>query len=140
MMSNMGGTAPKPSLLLGPAPAVVDPVVVFVGPTKKPAGAAQAMAAPNAKGKSKPGQTAAAPSPTAASTPAEGTAGPAQGAGVKSSAASTPTATPATADSAAPSSAAPAAAVPAPRKRPKTKVSHAKPKPTGTAQPSPVQQ
>jgi D-alanyl-D-alanine carboxypeptidase len=132
MASNLGGATPKPSLLIGPPPAVVDPVVVFVGPAKKQAGVVHAMATP--KGKSKPGQIAATP------TPAVDAADPAHGAGAKSSATSASTAAPALADTAAPLSTAPAAAVPAPRARPKTKVSHAKPKPTSTVQPSPVQQ
>ncbi|MGP0088884.1 MAG: D-alanyl-D-alanine carboxypeptidase family protein [Xanthobacteraceae bacterium] len=130
VMTNLGGTsAPKPSLLLGPLPAVVDPVVVFTGPAKKQLGVVQASVTPGVKHKSKPGQAATAPAPAPA--PAEGAAQPAQGAGAPSAAAST--GSPTIADPAAPSSAAPAATS-APRPRPKIKVSHAKPKPASTAQ------
>jgi D-alanyl-D-alanine carboxypeptidase len=131
VMSNLGGTnAPKPSLLLGPLPAVIDPVVVFTGPAKL--GVVQASVTPNVRHKPKPGQVA--PAPAAAPTPAEGAAQPAQGTGVPSAATSALTASPAAADRAAPTSVASAPTASAPPARPKTTVSHAKPKPASTAQ------
>jgi D-alanyl-D-alanine carboxypeptidase len=138
LTSNLGGAATKPSLLLGPLPAAVDPVIVYVGPARKQNGATQATAAPGAKRKSKAGQVATAPAAVAAPPPAQGAAAPAEGAGAVSNApTAAPPANPALADP-GPRPAVPAAAAAKPR--PKTKVSHAKPKPASTVQPQPSTQ
>jgi D-alanyl-D-alanine carboxypeptidase len=116
VMSNLRGAAAKPSLLVGPPSAVTDPVVVFTGPAKKQGGVAHAMATPSAKGKAKP------------ATPADGATDPAPGAGVNSASTANPTPAGTTASP-------PAAPVePVSRPRPRAKVTHAKPKSTGTDQ------